>query len=112
MSLHARGHHCRWFLLSFFLLFSLSNRRASAQISLSTVVNLALQNSPRVKIAATDLARAEAVLAETKEAFVPVIGANGGVGRSTGAPLNPPVIFSIAAQSLVFNFSQPDYIRA
>lgn len=112
MSLHARGRSRRWSLLGAVLLSPFWTGKAPAQISLSTVVNLALQNSPRVKIAGTDLARANAVLAETKEAFVPVVGANAGVGRSTGAPLNPPVIFSIAAQSLVFNFSQPDYIRA
>ena len=84
----------------------------AAQISLSTAVNLALQNNPRVKIAEADLARAKAVLSETKEAFVPAVATTAGVGRQTGVPLYPPVIFSISAQSLVFNFSQPDYIRA
>ena len=85
---------------------------ASAQISLSTAVNLALQNSPKVKVAQAEIARANAVLAESKETFVPAISVNGGVGKSTGAPLGPPVVFSISAQSLVFNFSQRDYIRA
>ena len=84
----------------------------SAQISLSTAVNLAMQNNPRIKIAETDLARAKAVLSESKEAFVPAVATTGGVGRQTGVPLYPPVVFSISAQSLVFNFSQPDYIRA
>ena len=85
---------------------------AHGQISLSTAVNLALQNSPRVKIAQVDLDRAKAVLSETKQAFVPSVSANAGVGREVGAPLAPPVVFSIGAQSLVFNLSQPDYIRA
>ncbi len=85
---------------------------AHAQISLSTAVNLALQNSPRVKIAQVDLDRAKAVLGETKDVFVPSASANAGVGREVGAPLSPPVVFSIGAQSLVFSFSQPDYIRA
>ena len=75
-------------------------------------MNLALQNSPRVKIAQVDLDRAKAVLSETKQAFVPSVSANAGVGREVGAPLAPPVVFSIGAQSLVFNLSQPDYIRA
>ena len=91
---------------------SIATASASAQISLSTAVNLAMQNNPRVKLAGTDLARAKAVLAETKEAFVPAVSTTAGVGRQTGVPLYPPVIFSISAQSLVFNFSQPDYIRA
>lgn len=85
---------------------------AAAQISLSTAVNLALQNSPRVKIAQVDLDRAKAVLGEVKSAYVPAASANAGVGRASGAPLSPPVIFSVSAQSLIFSFSQPDYIRA
>ena len=85
---------------------------ASAQISLSTAVNLALRNSPRVKIAQADVNKAQAVLSQSKDAFVPAVAATGGVGKSTGAPLNPPVVFSIGAQSLVFNSSQLDYIRA
>ena len=85
---------------------------AHAQISLSTAVDLALQNNPRVRIADADLQRAKAVLSETRDVFIPAVSANGGVGRATGAPLSPPVVFSIAAQSLVYNFAQPDYIRA
>ncbi len=83
-----------------------------AQISLSTAINLALVNSPKVKVAQADLDRAQAVLAESKETFVPAIAATAGVGKSTGAPLAPPVVFSISAQSLVFNSSQADYVRA
>ena len=83
-----------------------------AQISLSTAVNLALQNSPRVKVAQVDLDRARAVLSESREYFVPAASATAGVGKGIGAPLSPPVIFSVAAQSLVFSFSQRDYIRA
>ena len=85
---------------------------AVAQYSLSTTVNFALQNSPRVKLAQADLNRAQAVLSETKDVFIPAISATAGVGNAIGAPLSPPVVFSIGAQSLVFNFSQRDYIRA
>ena len=87
-------------------------RHSEAQISLPTAVNLALQDNPRVRIAQSDLDRARAVLSETKDYYVPAVATNAGVGREVGAPLGPPVVFSIAAQSLVFNFSQPDYIRA
>lgn len=90
----------------------LLSQSASAQISLSTAVNLALQNSPRVGVAQTDINRARAVVSETRDYYVPAVAANAGVGKQVGAPLAPPVVFSIAAQSLVFNFSQPDYIRA
>ena len=85
---------------------------AIGQISLSTAVNLALKNSPKVKSAQADVTRAQAVQAQSRDAFVPAISATGGVGKSTGAPLDPPVVFSVAAQSLVFNSSQLDYIRA
>ncbi len=85
---------------------------ARAQISLSTAVNLALQNNPKVKIAQADLNRADAVLSEAHDVYVPAVSASGGVGSATGAPLSPPVVFTVAAQSLVYNFSQPDYIRA
>ena len=85
---------------------------AGAQISLSTAVNLALQHSPRIRIAQSDVDRARAVVSETKDYFVPSMAANAGVGRQAGAPLSPPVVFNVSAQSLVFNFSQPDYIRA
>ena len=83
-----------------------------AQISLSTAVNLALQNSPRVRVAQVELHRARAVLSESKDFFIPSAAATAGVGKGVGAPLSPPVVFSVGAQSLVFSFSQRDYIRA
>lgn len=79
---------------------------------MAAAINLALKNSPKVKLAQADVAKAEAALAQSKDAFIPAVAATGGVGKSTGAPLAPPVVFSIAAQSLVFNSSQSDYIRA
>ncbi len=94
------------------LLLAASAPSAAAQISLPTAVNLALQNNPKVKIAQADLSRAKAVLSESHDVYIPAVAATGGVGSATGAPLSPPVVFSVAAQSLVYNFSQPDYIRA
>src|SRR5579875_1810136 len=86
--------------------------RAHAQLSLSTAVDLAVRNSPRVKMAEADLARALATWGVTKDAFIPYVATTGGYGRSTGAPLGVPVIFSISAQSLIYSFSQRDYIRS
>ena len=63
-------------------------------------------------MAQVDLDRARAVLAESKDFYIPSAAASAGVGKGVGAPLSPPVIFSVAAQSLVFSFSQRDYIRA
>lgn len=86
---------------------------ASAQISLSSTVGLALQNSTSVKLAAVDVQRAVASLAETKDAYIPnfVVGANPGP-PSIGYPLGEPSIFTVQSQSLVYSYSQPDYMRA
>ncbi len=86
---------------------------ASAQISLSSTIGLAVQNSTQVKLAAADVQRATASLAEAKDAFVPslLVGANPGP-PSIGFPLGEPSLFNVQSQSLVYSFSQPDYIRA
>ncbi len=83
-----------------------------AQISLQSAVNLALKNSPKVRAAQADLDKARAARGEAKDAYVPQISTQTGYGQYTGAPLNVPVIFRIDAQSLVFSFSQRDYIRS
>ncbi|MFC6644230.1 TolC family protein [Granulicella cerasi] len=85
---------------------------AYAQISLSSAVDLALRSDPRVQSARADADKARATLSEAKSAYVPVVGAVGGVGKGTGVPLSVPTIFTISAQSLVWNASQVDYIRA
>ncbi len=85
---------------------------ASAQVSLSSAVDLALRNDPRVKIAQADVSKAKATLSEAHDAYIPSATASGGYGTSTGVPLNVPVLFSISSQSLLFNFAQKDNIRA
>ena len=85
---------------------------AHGQISLQSAVTLALKNSPKIKMAQADLAKARAAHGETIDAYVPVVATQAGYGQSTGAPLNVPVIFSITAQSLVFSFAQRDFIRS
>ena len=85
---------------------------ASAQLSLSSAVDLALRNDPKVRMAQADVDKAKAALAEVKDAYIPSASVNGGYGTSTGVPLSVPVVFSIASQSLLFNFSQQDNRRA
>ncbi len=85
---------------------------AHAQVSLSTVVNLALKNSPKVRMAKADLEKTKASRSEARDAYIPVVTTTSGYGQSTGAPLGVPIIFSISAQSLLFSFSQKDYIRS
>ncbi len=93
-------------------IIALTTPFASAQISLSTAVDLALRNNPKVKMAQADLDKARASLSEARDTYIPSVTTNGGYGGSTGVPLSLPVVFSISAQSLVFNFSQKDYVRA
>src|SRR6202789_494038 len=85
---------------------------ASAQISLSTAVALALKNDPKVKMSEASVEKAQAALEETKDVYVPTMSANVGYGEGFGVPTDLPKVFSISSQSLVFNFSQHDNIRA
>ena len=84
----------------------------SAQIPLVTAVTLALNHSPRIKLAEDDLRRAHAVVSETKDAFIPSVIANGGAGDSYGITLNVPTILTVNAQSLIYSSSQRFYLRA
>jgi outer membrane protein TolC len=92
-----------------FLLFS---QQGWSQISLQSAVNLALKNSPKIRMAQADVDKARAARSEARDAYIPTIATQMGYGQSTGAPLGVPVVFSISAQSLIFSFSQKDYIRA
>ena len=85
---------------------------AEAQMSLSSAVELALKNDPRMKMAQADVVRARGALSESKDAYIPFVGTTGGYGTSTGVPLSIPILVSVSAQSLVFNFSQKDNLRA
>ncbi len=84
----------------------------SAQVSLATVVDLAQRNSSAVKLAEADLKKAEAALGQTQDAYIPnfVIGSN--VGYSHGFPTGQPSVGSATMQSLVFSYSQRQYLKA
>ena len=100
----------RVFLLSTLLVAFASPCRA--QISLTTAVDLALRNSPRVQTAAADAAHAQALLEESRDVYLPSLSGGSGLGYSYGFPLGQPTLFNFQAQSLAFSFSQKDYIRA
>jgi outer membrane protein TolC len=95
-----------------FIILTASAVGAAAQISLSSAVDLALRNDPRVNIAKADIAKAQANLAATHDVYVPNLIADGGYGQGFGVPTGLPVIFSMSSQSLVYNFSQRDNVRA
>jgi outer membrane protein TolC len=85
---------------------------ATAQVSLYTVVDLALRNSTSVRMAQADVMRAAAGLTESKDAYIPNFTLGSSLGYSYGFPLGEPSVFNVSSQSLLFTFSQPDYIRS
>jgi outer membrane protein TolC len=99
----------RLLLLSAILFAAVS---AHAQVSLATVVDLAQRNSSAVKLAQADLLKAQASLSQTEDAYIPnfVIASN--VGYSHGFPTGQPSVGSANMQSLVFSYSQRQYLKA
>src|SRR5580698_5983184 len=86
---------------------------AYAQISFSTAVALALKSNPKVLMAQADVDKAIATVQQLRDAYIPnVVGGSGLGPPSYGFPLGQPSIFNITSQSLVFSYSQRDYIRA
>jgi outer membrane protein TolC len=83
-----------------------------AQVSLATAVDLAQRNSSAVKLAQADLDKANAVLAQTRDAFIPNFAIGSTVGYSHGFPTGQPSVGSATMQSLVFSYSQHQYLKA
>jgi len=85
---------------------------APAQVSLSTVVDLAQRNSSAVKLAQADVQKAQAALAQTHDAYIPNFVLGSTVGYSHGFPTGQPSVGSATMQSLVFSYSQRQYSKA
>jgi outer membrane protein TolC len=93
--------------------FAFAIAPAYAQISFSTAIALALKSNPKVLMAQADVDKALAAVQQIRDAFIPNIVGGSGVGPpSYGYPLGQPSIFNITSQSLVFSYSQHDYLRA
>jgi len=88
--------------------------RSSAQVSLTTVVDLAQRNSAAVRLAQVDVSRAMANLAESKDVIIPSMLFSTGLPAfpETGFTGAPPSIWSATVQSLVFSIPQKHYIDA
>jgi outer membrane protein TolC len=86
----------------------------SSQVSLSTIVDLAQRKSSAVKMAGADVRKAQASLAETKDVYIPSVMFGSGLPAvpSVGFSGYPPSIANASMQSLVFSFSQRQYIQA
>src|SRR5271154_3818075 len=93
--------------------FAIAVAPASAQISFSTAISLALKSNPKVLAAQADVDKALASLQQLRDVYIPSVVGGSGLGPpSYGFPLGQPSIFNITATSLVFSYSQRDYLRA
>lgn len=90
----------------------LSASGAMAQVSLATAANMALRNNPAVRMSIADVQQAKGALGEAKDAYIPSASLGSSIGYSYGFPLGEPSIYDVQAHSLVFSFSQRDYIRS
>ncbi|MGB9407178.1 MAG: TolC family protein [Terracidiphilus sp.] len=102
----------RWALMLIGMTVAAAPAFVSAQVSLATVVELAQRNSSEVRLAQAGVDKANAALAQAKDAYIPnfVIGSN--VGYSHGFPTGQPSVGSATMQSLVFSYSQRQYLKA
>lgn len=85
---------------------------AIGQISFTTAIDLALKNSPKVKVAQAEVDKAQAVLSETKDVYIPTFSVGSGLGYTYGFPFGAPSLFNVSMQSLLFDQSQRNYVRA
>jgi outer membrane protein TolC len=88
--------------------------RLPAQVSLATAVDLAQRNSAAVKLAEADLRKAQAALAQTKDAFIPTVELGSGLpaAKAVGFTGGVPSILNGNVQTLVFSLPQFQYIKA
>jgi outer membrane protein TolC len=96
------------------LLLSATATAATAQVSLSTVVDLAQKRSDTVRLAQSDVRKAEAYLSETKDVFIPSLYFGSGLPAfpEVGYTGNLPTIWDAKVQSLVFSMQQFRYVQA
>jgi outer membrane protein TolC len=107
------GRLKRWLLALMGGLLAAAPVCVSAQVSLATVVDLAQRNSSPVKLGEADLRKAQAVLAESRDAYIPNLTVGSTVGPPTiGFPTGQPSIANASMQSLVLSFPQRQYILA
>jgi len=92
--------------------FAAAPALASAQVSLASVVDFAQRNSSTVKLAEADVRKAQAALDQTRDAFIPNFAIGSTIGYSYGFPTGQPSVGSATMQSLVFSYSQREYMKA
>jgi len=87
---------------------------AHAQVSLKTLVDLAQKNSTAVRMAQSDVNKAQAVLSESKDVYVPSLSFSTGIPAfpEEGFTGQPPSLWSATVESLVFSYPQKYYLNA
>ena len=108
------GPGARWKMALAGLALAAVPALAQAQMSLTTVVQLAQKNSTSVRVAEADVRKAEAGLSQSKDVLIPSIGFSTGlpVFPEVGFTGTPPSIWSATVQSLIFGMPQRRYIQA
>ncbi len=86
--------------------------RLAAQVSLATVIDLAAKNSSAVKLAQADVQKAQSVLAQAQDVYIPNLSLGSTVGYSVGFPTGQPSVANASMQSLVLSFPQRLYVRS
>jgi len=96
------------------LALATASAMATAQISLSSVVDLAQKNSATVRLSQADVQKAAAELSQSHDAFIPAVSFGSGLPAfpEVGFTGALPSIWDSTVQSLVFSMPQIRYIQA
>jgi outer membrane protein TolC len=104
----------RWTLMLIGMAIATAPALVSAQVSLSTVVDLAQRNSSAVRLAESDVQKANVALSQTKDVYIPSVDFNSGLPAFPTVGFNGgvPSIWGASTQSLIFSLPQHSYIGA
>jgi outer membrane protein TolC len=104
----------RWTRMLIGMAIAAAPALVSAQVSLSTVVDLAQRNSTAVRLAQADVDKANAALSQTKDVYIPSLMLGSGLPAvpSVGFMGGVPSILNGTVQSMVFSLPQHSYIAA
>jgi outer membrane protein TolC len=94
--------------------FACASALAPAQVSLTTVVELAQKNSATVLLAQADVKKAASQLSQSRDAFIPSISFGSGLPAfpEIGFTGSLPTVWDGSMQSMVFSLPQIRYIQA
>jgi outer membrane protein TolC len=96
------------------LALGFASAHLQAQVSLTTVVELAQKNSATVHLAQADVQKAASLLSQSRDAFIPTVSFGSGLPAfpEIGFTGSLPTIWDGTIQSMVFSMPQIKYIQA